>query len=372
MPTLANDLVQFLMHLFGSRKAIQAFLDNPEKTLAEHGLGNVCLADVDAAMPVVLDYAPITVNASSFEREYNTGGSSAWAGAGASAGSVSAGSVGGATAIHAGSQGMVHGIPNYDQDDHAHAVQQLHNVINHFSYTTSTTTVDDRDTMTDQSVNQNIWAHGDVEQWFDNDAVVATGDRAVAAGDDADLRDSNNIRDSYNTDHSADNSTDNSIHAGGDVGIGNEETDISDSFNTDVGLDVDDSFNDNSDNSDYSDHSDHSVSTDTDLDVRDSFNDNSDTSTQASVEVEDSFNQDSSSTTTLEDSFNQDNSTASTVDVNVEDSFQDNSATSIVEDNVVVADNQFDFTEDNSSHTDIDQDNHTTIDDSVVDDSTVL
>lgn len=353
MPTLANDLVQFLMHLFGSRKAIQAFLDNPEKTLAEHGLGNVCLADVDAAMPVVLDYAPITVSASSIDREYNTGGSSAWAGA-----SASAGSLGGATAIHAGSQGPAHGISNYDQDDHAHAVQQLHHVINHFSYTTSTTTVDDRDTITDQSVNQNIWAHGDVEQWFDNDAVVAAGDRAVAAGDDAGLRDSNNIRDSYNIDHSTDNSTDNSIHAGGDVSIGNEETDISDSFNTDVGLDVDDSFNDNSDNSDYSDHSDHSVSTDTDLDVRDSFNDSSDNSTQTSVEVEDSFHQDSSTTTA--------------VDVNVEDSFQDNSATSIVEDNALVADNQLEFTEDNTSHTDVDQENHTTIDDSVVDDSTVL
>jgi len=365
MPTLANDLVQFLMHLFGNRKAIQAFLDDPERALAEHGLGNVCLADVDAAMPVVLDYAPITVNAPSFEREYSTGGSSAWTAAGASAGHA-----GGAAAIHSGSQAAAHGGVNYDHDDHAYAVQQLHHVVNHFSYTASTTMVDDRDTITDQSVNQNIWADGDVEQWFDNDAVVATGDHAVAAGDDADLRDSNNIRDSYNTDHSTDNSTDNSIQAGGDVSIGNEDTDISDSFNTDVGLDVDDSFNDNSDNADYSDHSDHSVSTDTDVDIQDSFNDNSDNST--TTEVEDSFNQDNSTATEVEDSFNQDNSTTTAVEVDVEDSFQDNSATSIAEDNVVVADSQLDFTEDNSSHTDVDLDNQTTIDDSVVDDSTVL
>ncbi|MDT0168273.1 IniB N-terminal domain-containing protein [Pseudarthrobacter sp. BRE9] len=351
MPTLANDLVQFLMHLFGNRKAIQAFLDDPERALAEHGLGNVCLADVDAAMPVVLDYAPITVSAPSFEREYSTGGSSAWTAAGASAAHA-----GGAAAMHSGSQATARSGVNYDQDDHAYAVQQLHHVVNHFSYTTSTTMVDDRDTITDQSVNQNIWADGDVEQWFDNDAVVAAGDHAVAAGDDADLRDSNNIRDSYNTDHSTDNSMDNSIHAGGDVSIGNEETDISDSFNTDVGLDVDDSFNDNSDNADYSDHSDHTVSTDTDVDIQDSFNDNSDNST----------------TTEVEDSFNQDNSTTTAVEVDVEDSFQDNSVTSIAEDNVVVTDNQLDFTEDNSSHTDVDLDNQTTIDDSVVDDSTVL
>ena len=347
MPTLANDLVQFLMHLFGNRKAIQAFLDDPERALSEHGLGNVCLADVDAAMPVVLDYAPISVNAPSFEREYNTGAGNVWAGAAASAGHAV-----GASAVHSGSQGAAHGGRNYDQDDHAHAVQQLHHVVNHFSYTASTTMVDDRDTVTDQSVSQNIWADGDVEQWFDNDAVVAAGDHAVAAGDDADLQDSNNIRDSYNTDRSVDESTDDSIHAGGDVNIGNEETDIADSFNTD--LDLDDSFNDNSD------HSDNSVSTDTDLDLRDSFNDNSDNSTQNTVEVEDSFNQDNS------------NATAVDIDVAVEDSFQDNSATSNVEDSVVVADNQLDFTEDNSSHTDIDLDNDTTIDDSVVDDSTVL
>ncbi|MDQ0663063.1 hypothetical protein QFZ35_001561 [Arthrobacter ulcerisalmonis] len=350
MPTLANDLVQFLMHLFGNRKAIQGFLDNPERALAEHGLVNVSLADVDAAMPVVLDYAPITVNASSFEREDNTGAGSAWAGQAA----VAAGPAGAAAAIQGGIQGTAHGGANYDHDDHAYAVQQLHQVVNHFSYTTNTTMLDDRDTITDQSVYQNVWAHGDVEQWFDNDAVVASGDHAVAAGDDASIRDANNIRDSYNTDHS----TDDSIHAGGDVSIGNEETDVADSFNTDLGLDVEDSFNDNSDSSDYSDHSDNSVSTDMDLDVRDSFNDNSDNSTQNSVEVEDSFNQDSSTTTA--------------VDVNVEDSFQDNSATSIVEDNVVVTDNQLDFAEDNSTQTEVDLDNQTTINDSVVDDSTVL
>ena len=40
--------------------------------------------------------------------------------------------------------------------------------------------VDNRQTNLDQSVNQNIWADGDVEQWFDNDSVVASGDRAVA------------------------------------------------------------------------------------------------------------------------------------------------------------------------------------------------
>jgi len=371
MPTLANDLVQFLMQLFGNREAVQEFLDDPERALAEHGLGNVCSADVDAAMPVVLDYAPITVNASSFDRLHNTGGNSAWSGPGGSG--FTASGPGGTTAAYAGSAAAIHGGvhspgqggADYDHDDHAHAVQQLHNVVNHFSYTSNTTMLDHRDTITDQSVNQNIWAHGDVEQWFDHDAVVAAGDHAVAGGDDASVRDSNNIRDSYNADHSTDNSTNNSIHAGGDIGMGNELTAISgsfnadDSFNTDVGLDVDDSFNDNSNNADYSDHSDHSVSTDTAVDVHDSFNDNSDNSTHNSVEVEDSFNPD--------------NSTTTAVDVHVDDSFQDNSATNIVEDNLVVADSQLDFAEDNPTHPDVDLDNHTAaIDHGVVDDSTAL
>jgi hypothetical protein len=359
MPTLANDLVQFLMHLFGNRAAIQEFLDDPERALAEHGLGNVCSADVDAAMPVVLDYAPITVNASSFERAHS-GGNSAWAGQL----STTPGHGGGAATIHGGVHASGQGGMNYDNDDHAHAVQQLHHVVNHFSYTTNTTLLDDRHTITDQSVHQNIWAHGDVEQWFDNDAVVAAGDHGVAAGGDASIRDSNNTTDSYNTDHSTDNSTDNSVHAGGAVSIGNQETDFSDSFNSDVSLDVDDSFNDSSD------HSDHSTSTDTDLTVHDSFNDNSDNSTHSSVAAEDSFNQDSS--THVEDSFNQDSSTTTAVDVHVDDSFQDNPATSIVEDNLAVTEDHLDFTEDNSSHPDADLDHHATIDDSVVDDTTML
>ncbi|MBX7444767.1 MULTISPECIES: IniB N-terminal domain-containing protein [unclassified Arthrobacter] len=342
MATLANDLVQFLMHLFGNPQATLEFLENPERALADHGLGNVGSADVDAAMPVVLDYAPITVNAS-FDRDDHAGSNGAGtADTGWSVSPAAAGNGGGDTGGAGGSGGGHQG-----HDDHAYAVQQLHHVVNHYSYTASTAIVDDRVTITDQSVSQNIWADGDVEQWFDNDAVVASGDQAVAAGGAADVRDSNNIRDAYNTDGSTDNSTDNQLHAGAGISIGNEATSVEDSFNTDVAFDMDDSFNDNSDNSDHSgtwDNSDHSLST----------------------AVADSFNQ--------EDSFNEDNSTDTAVDVSMADSFQDNSDTSIVEDNGVAADNQPDFTEDNSSHTgvDVDVDHQAGIDDSVIDDSTAL
>jgi hypothetical protein len=291
MPTLANDLVLFLMGLFGNQEAAQEFLADPERSLESAGLGGVCSADVDAALPVVLDYAPITVNASSFDRSYNTGGNGAATGGG------------GAVAVTPPPTGGGHG-------DHAHAVQQLHNVVNNYSYTS---TVDDRDTITDQSVSQNIWADGDVEQWFDNHAVVASGDRAVAAGDDVDMDDSNNIEDSYNTDNSNDSSTDNSVNAGRDADVGNTDTDIDDSFNTDLDVDVDDSFNDNSDNSvDNSEES--------DVDIQDSYNDESiavtDNSEETTTEVAvvDSFNP---VDVEVEDSFTEDNSI--NTDVEVED-----------------------------------------------------
>jgi hypothetical protein len=311
--TLANDLVQFLMHLFGDRQAAQDFLDNPEKVLDDHGLGGVCSADVDAAMPVVLDYAPVTVNASRFDREYNTGGNSARTDDNGGGGSTGGGNHGGG---HHG--GGNHGGGNNGGDDHAHAVQQLHHVVNNYSYTS---TVDDRDTITDQSVNQNIWADGDVEQLFDNDSVVASGDRAIAAGDDADVEDSNNIEDSYNTDNSSDDSTDNSIRAGEDVNIGNTDIEADDSFNTDLDVDVEDSFND-----------DHSKNTDLDVDVEDSFNDESD----HSVDVRDSGNDNSEKTeVNFDESFNRTdtdvdidesfNREETDVDVDVEESFNDNS-----------------------------------------------
>jgi hypothetical protein len=222
--TVASDLVRFLMQLFGDREATQEFLANPERVLEDHGLGAVCSADVDAAMPVVLDYAPVTVDASRLDRDYNTGGN------GAATGSIGSGGIAYTPPPAGGGDGG--GDPGHE--DNAHAIQQLQRIVNNYSYTS---TVDDRDTISDQSVNQNVWADGDIEQWFDNDSVVASGDHAVAAGGDVDIDvdHSMSIVDSYNQD----DSTDNSIHAGSDVNIGTAETDIDDSFNTEVDIDAD-------------------------------------------------------------------------------------------------------------------------------------
>ena len=146
--TVAKDVVQFLMNLFGDRQAAQDFLDDPEGVLENHGLGGVRSADVDAAMPVVLDYAPISVNASRFDQNYND---------------ASTGHVGGGWTPPPGGGG---------HDDHGHAVEQLHHVVANYSYPSAG---DERGAIMDQSLSQNIWADGDVEQWFDNDSLAFDG-----------------------------------------------------------------------------------------------------------------------------------------------------------------------------------------------------
>jgi hypothetical protein len=75
MPTLANTLLEFILNLLRDPDAAHAFREDPERELEHAGLSDVCSDDVDAIMPVVLDFAPVGVGAS-FDREYNTGDNS--------------------------------------------------------------------------------------------------------------------------------------------------------------------------------------------------------------------------------------------------------------------------------------------------------
>ncbi|WP_350002836.1 IniB N-terminal domain-containing protein [Pseudarthrobacter sp. WHRI 8279] len=156
--TVAKEVVQFLMGIFADRQAAQGFLDDPEGVLEKHGLAGVSSADVDAAMPVVLDYAPLSVTASAADRDFNSG---------TGAGTGHAG--GGGNPLAGGGE----------PDDHGRAVEQLAHVVANYSYSS---TPDDRGTLPDQSQGLNIWADGDVEQWFDNDSVPEFGDPAISAG----------------------------------------------------------------------------------------------------------------------------------------------------------------------------------------------
>ncbi|HET7138561.1 MAG TPA: hypothetical protein VFI36_00235, partial [Arthrobacter sp.] len=134
--------------------------------------------------------------------------------------------------------------------------------VNNFSYTS---VVDDRDATTDHSVHGNIWAQGDVHQWFQNEAVIASGDHALVSSADLNVHDSHTMTDSFNTDNSLDAATGTGswagagpagaaavspgpVSAGGDVAVGTSQWDVADSFNTDVDLDAADSINSNQDN----------------------------------------------------------------------------------------------------------------------------
>lgn len=304
MTTLANQLVQFLMSLFNNPAAVQEFLNDPERALDGAGLHHVGSADVDAVMPVVLDYAPITVHAPSFSRD-NTGGNSSWIGA--ATGNTPA------------------PVGNTQLDDHAHAVQQLTHVVNNYSYTS---VVDDRDTTTDHSVNENIWAQGDVHQWFQNEAVIASGDHALASGADLNVHDSHTMTDSFNTDNSLDAATDSwagagpvgaaavspgPVITGGDVAIGTPQWDVADSFNTDVDLDAADSFNSNQDSAGGT--PDHSTSTDVPVAAEDSSAD--DHSAEGDHSANDHL---ATNEAGIADSFH-DDAVAAAGDVSIADSF---------------------------------------------------
>ncbi|GAB3259512.1 IniB N-terminal domain-containing protein [Arthrobacter pigmenti] len=362
MPTLTTQLLEFLMDLLGDPEATSEFLEDPERALDEAGLGDVCSADVDAIMPVILDYAPVDVE-SSFDREYNTGGNSGpsggWApdtdnwgpdgGSGDHNHDDNGGGGGGGRGHddddNGGGGGGGRGDHDHDHDhdrdngghgggrggddDHGHAVQQLTHIVNNYSYTS---VVDDRDTINDQSVNQNIWADGDVTQLFDNEANIASGDNSVIAGDDADVDNSTD----NSTDNSRDNSTNVAVGGDADVEIGNTDNSIEDSFqdNSDNSVEIEDSFQDNSDNSvdveadlenvgnktDNSDNSDNSI--DVDADLQNVGNtDNSDNSTNIDAELENVGNDQSTNIDAeLENIGNTDNST----EVDIDDSLNGN------------------------------------------------
>ncbi|MDZ8170861.1 hypothetical protein [Microbacterium xanthum] len=112
--------------------------------------------------------------------------------------------------------------------------------------------IDNRATQVDQSVNQAISADGPVTQGFANGAVVNTGDWGAAAGDDAEV-----------------NNTETTISVG-DVMIGN----------TTIDTHIADSFNDQSSN----------TWTEYEMEIEDSFN-SFEQETEIEVEVEDSFNE---------------------------------------------------------------------------------
>ncbi|MBW9111994.1 hypothetical protein JNB63_05295 [Microbacterium trichothecenolyticum] len=128
--------------------------------------------------------------------------------------------------------------------------------------------IDNRAQVVDQSVSQSFgFVNGDVDQEFEQEAVANSGDWGAAAGDDADV----------------DNSQ--TTISVGDVSIGNTwiDTHIQDSFQdnstnewNEFEVEIDDSFNDQS--------------TDVDVDIEDSFTSEVDNSVENELEWENSGN----------------------------------------------------------------------------------
>lgn len=225
LATIADALIEFILSLLRDPAAAEQFAADPDEALASAGLSNVCAADVRAVAPVVVDRPDVVAR----------------------------------VAQPAPVIPVAHGPGGYlppVKPLPPTPAQEISHITNNFA-------VDARATIVDQSVNQNIWAHGDVNQIFDQEAVIASGDGSVAAGDDV-------LTDNSETDIST-----------GDIGIGNTTTDI----------DIDDSFNDES------------TEVDVEVEADDSFNDESVTT---GTEIEDSF--------TVDDSFNTDASLSVSTD----------------------------------------------------------
>ncbi|CAN5608797.1 hypothetical protein BH10ACT5_BH10ACT5_11410 [soil metagenome] len=197
LATIADALIDFILSLLRDPALNAEFDADPEAVLASNGLSDVCVDDVRAVAPVIIDRPD----------------------------------------VHPVPPPMPKPYPNP-------VVKEINDI-------TTNVTIDNRSTIVDQSVNQNIWAGGDVTQIFDNEAIVASGDGAAAAGEDAAV-------DNSETDVET-----------GDIAIGNETTDVV----------VEDSFNDESVETDNS----------VDVEAEESFNDES-TDVAVDVEVDDSFN----------------------------------------------------------------------------------
>lgn len=210
LATVADALIEFILSLLRDPDVAAEFEDDPDQALASRGLQHAGPSDVAAVAPVIIERTEV---------------------------------------IHVAAP-----KPVVLERDHSPVVREITQVTSHMRW------VDDRDTIVDQSVNQNIWAEGDVTQTFDNEAVVASGDDAVAAGEDATVE--------KTWDESI------AIEAGEDVNIGNQ---------TDRQV-IEDAMNEDTDASTTTDAS-------TDVVVEDSFDEQSE-----QVEVDGSFNASESQT----------------------------------------------------------------------------
>jgi hypothetical protein len=265
-------LLDFLRSLIFDDEAREAFQENPEQALDDAGLGHLSAEDVSDALTMMHDDS----QDADFSREFNSGGNEINVAAPAP-------------------------VEHHDDGDSESAVEYINKYITN-NY------VDDRDTNIDNSTNiQADTDGGDFNADIDVDSTVASGDGAVAAGDD--IEDSTITTGDDNTvgDNNIEGNGNTSISGDGNAAvIGDHNTtgfgdgDVS-STNVDGPISVDDgsSFAIGGDSSvDSRDQSDDDVNVDnSDNSVEDSGNtetnwhDESDSSSHTSIEDNDSYSE---------------------------------------------------------------------------------
>ena len=137
--TMANALIEFILSLLRDPEVAEEFAADPEGTLHSRGLEGVTYSDMCAVLPMVYDNPQVVQRTDPAPAPSGGGG-----------GEVGPGQV----------------------------IRQLQDVITNNAYVTNNATI------VDQSVNQNLWAQGDILQMFDNEALIASGAGASVAGRD--------------------------------------------------------------------------------------------------------------------------------------------------------------------------------------------
>ncbi|MEQ3554919.1 IniB N-terminal domain-containing protein [Pseudonocardia nematodicida] len=156
-----KSLIQFILDLLKDPKLLAEFKDDPHGVLSTCGLTEFDVEDVREAILLIQDNDEV-----SFDRDYETGGK------------FGGGSHGGGGHHTPPPPPVEHVKPG--EHSHETAVKYLEKYVtnNHYTYN-----IDDRDTIVDNSINQNIdTGGGDFFQDIETNSVVASGDGAVAAG----------------------------------------------------------------------------------------------------------------------------------------------------------------------------------------------
>lgn len=111
--------------------------------------------------------------------------------------------------------------------------------------------VNSQSTIVDQSANQNILSGGEVNQFFGNTALTASGEGSIVAGDDITI--SKTLDASTNLEAGGDLNLNNTTDVAVSINSGNSFIDNSSDIDNSQEWDIDDSFNDESTNVSFDD-----------------------------------------------------------------------------------------------------------------------